>query len=78
MTAIASKGTALVTGAAHRIGRAIALALADDGWTIAVHHRSSAADAAEVVREIEATGGRAAAFAADLALMAETRGLVAA
>ena len=75
---MASKGTALVTGAAQRIGRAIALALAGDGWRIAIHHRSSAAEAAEVVREIEKTGGRAAAFAADLADMDETRGLIAA
>jgi len=70
-------GTALVTGAARRIGRAIALALAEDGWAIALHHHSSAADAAEVIREIEAKGGRAAAFAADLSDMNETRELVA-
>ncbi|MBM3558668.1 MAG: short-chain dehydrogenase, partial [Alphaproteobacteria bacterium] len=35
--AVAAAGTALVTGAARRIGRAIALALARDGWAVAVH-----------------------------------------
>ncbi|MBX3496353.1 MAG: SDR family oxidoreductase [Parvibaculum sp.] len=73
-----TKGTALVTGAARRIGRAIALALAEDGWTVAVHHRSASAEAAEVVREIEARSGRAAAFAADLTDLREMQGLVAA
>jgi len=72
-----TKGTALVTGAARRIGRAIALALAEDGWTVAVHHRSASTDAAEVVREIETRNGRAAAFAADLADFGEMQGLVA-
>ncbi len=57
---------ALVTGASRRIGRTIALALADDGWAVAVHYRSSAQEAAEVVAEIEAGGGRAAAFDCDL------------
>ncbi|MEQ1712110.1 MAG: SDR family oxidoreductase [Hyphomicrobium sp.] len=59
--------TALVTGASRRIGRTIALALAEDGWQVAVHFRSSALDAAAVVSEIEAQGGRAAAFQCDLA-----------
>jgi len=74
----ANKGTALVTGAAQRIGRAVALALADDGWAVAIHHRSSTAEAAEVAREIETKGGRAGVFAADLADMTQTQGLIAA
>ena len=71
-----SRGAALVTGAARRIGRTIALTLADAGWDVAVHHRRSAAEAAEVVRAIEATGRRATALAADLTLEADTSELV--
>ena len=60
-------GVALVTGGAKRIGRAIALALAGDGWDVAVHYGHSAAEAADTVRAIEALGRRAAAFGCDLA-----------
>lgn len=67
---------ALVTGGAQRIGRAIALALADDGWAVAVHHRRSHAAAELLVAEIAARGGRAVALAADLAREAETAALV--
>lgn len=58
---------ALVTGASRGIGRAIALRLARDGATVAVHYNKRADAAREVVREIEKAGGRAAAFSADLA-----------
>ncbi|MBL8472783.1 MAG: SDR family oxidoreductase [Rhodocyclaceae bacterium] len=58
---------ALVTGAGLRMGRAIALALANDGWDVAVHYRTSATEAAEVVADIRKLGRRAACFAADLA-----------
>ncbi len=66
----------LVTGAAQRIGRHIALALAATGWRVAVHYRSAAAAAAQTVATIEAGGGRAAAFAADLAEEAACQALV--
>lgn len=62
-----TKGTALVTGASQRIGRAIALELGGLGFDVAVHYRSSAGAAAQVVDEIKGRGGRAAAFSADLA-----------
>ncbi|MEQ8369234.1 MAG: SDR family oxidoreductase [Alphaproteobacteria bacterium] len=58
---------ALVTGAARRIGREIALGLAEAGWTVAVHYHSSAAEAEETVVQIKTAGGRARAYAADLA-----------
>ncbi len=57
---------ALVTGAARRIGRAIALDLARHGWAVAVHHRDSGEEADAVVAEIRAAGGRAVALQADL------------
>ena len=67
---------ALVTGAARRIGRAIAVDLAAQGWAVAVHHNRSAAAAAEVVRGIVEQGGRAVALQADLAREAESAALI--
>ena len=67
---------ALVTGAARRIGRVIALDLAAAGWRVAVHHRSSASEAAEVVAAIQSKGGTAEAFAADLADPTAVEGLI--
>ena len=67
---------ALVTGSGRRVGKAIALALAERGCAIAVHYRSSAAEAASVVAEIESLGGRAHAFRADLAKVVEIDGLI--
>jgi NAD(P)-dependent dehydrogenase (short-subunit alcohol dehydrogenase family) len=67
---------ALVTGAANRIGRAITLALAADGWAVAVHHHRSNAAAVALVAEIARSGGRAVALAADLADEAEATALV--
>jgi len=52
----------LVTGAARRLGRAIALELATEGWEVAVHFRSGEADAAETVALLTAAGARAHAF----------------
>jgi NAD(P)-dependent dehydrogenase (short-subunit alcohol dehydrogenase family) len=58
---------ALVTGGAQRIGRALALALAEDGFAVAVHHHHSHDAAACLVAEIRGRGGNAVALAADLA-----------
>lgn len=66
MTANRQK-VALVTGGAKRIGRAIALALAERGWDVAIHYGQSGNDAAESVRAIEALGRRAVALQCDLA-----------
>ena len=62
-----TKRIAIVTGAARRIGRGIALDLAQHGWSVCVHFSSSAADAEALVREIRGSGGQAAAVGADLA-----------
>ena len=72
----AEPGVALVTGAARRIGRAIAVALAADGLAVAVHHNASAVEAAETVDAIRTAGGRAVALAADLADAAAVEALV--
>jgi len=58
---------ALVTGAAKRLGRAIALHLAKQGADVIVHHHRSAADAREVVTQITNLGSRAICLSADLA-----------
>jgi len=62
---------ALVTGAARRVGRAIALELAGRGATIALHYHASIAEAGETAAAIRARGADVATFAADLALPAE-------
>jgi NAD(P)-dependent dehydrogenase (short-subunit alcohol dehydrogenase family) len=67
---------ALVTGAAQRIGRAIALELAAHGWAVAVHYRGSAAAAAQTVAQLRKAGAQAAAFQADLADEAACQALV--
>ncbi|MFD1624463.1 SDR family oxidoreductase [Azospirillum griseum] len=67
---------ALVTGAGKRIGRAIALDLAAQGWAVAVHYHRSARAAAEVVTEITGQGGDAVALPADLGCEAEVQTLV--
>ena len=58
--------TALVTGASRGIGRASALALANQGAQVLVHYGQAKAEADAVVAEIRAAGGRAEALAADL------------
>jgi NAD(P)-dependent dehydrogenase (short-subunit alcohol dehydrogenase family) len=67
---------ALVTGAADRIGAAIARRLARDGWAVLVHYRSSADKADAVVAEIRAAGGQASAIQADLADRTQRGGLI--
>jgi len=57
---------ALVTGAARRLGRAMALALAEDGHDVALHYSGSAEDARRTAAEIEALGRRAMLVQADL------------
>jgi len=58
---------ALVTGGSRGIGRATALLLAQAGYRVAINYRQRAAEAAQVVAEIEALGGSAFAVQADIA-----------
>jgi NAD(P)-dependent dehydrogenase (short-subunit alcohol dehydrogenase family) len=67
---------ALVTGAAKRLGRAIALELADRGWSVAVHHRNSRNEAEETAAAIREKGVRAHVLAADLSDADEAARLV--
>jgi pteridine reductase len=61
-----TRRVALVTGGAKRVGRAIALELADAGFDVAITYHSSGAEAEDLVRHISDNGRRAAAIAADL------------
>jgi len=70
------RNTVLITGAARRIGRSIALDLAAHGWAVAVHYNNSEDEAAGVAAEIEAGGGRVATLSADLADEAQVQTLV--
>lgn len=62
----ALNNTALITGAARRIGRGIALGLAQQGWNIAVHYRQSHNEANDLVEEIKSHGVKSVALAANL------------
>jgi pteridine reductase len=64
---------ALITGAGKRLGRAVALRLAEEGTDVAVHYGTSAKDAAEVVGKIEEMGKKAVAIRADLRSVDEIR-----
>jgi NAD(P)-dependent dehydrogenase (short-subunit alcohol dehydrogenase family) len=66
----------LVTGAGKRLGRAIALTLARVGFDVAVHFRSSKADADAVAAEIKALGRRAALVDGELSKEADVAGIV--
>jgi NAD(P)-dependent dehydrogenase (short-subunit alcohol dehydrogenase family) len=76
MTTASPRPVVLVTGAARRLGRAIALDFGRRGWAVAVHVHASDADAMSLVAEIAAAGGRAEIFAADLANQADVDALV--
>jgi acetoacetyl-CoA reductase/3-oxoacyl-[acyl-carrier protein] reductase len=68
--------TAIVTGAARGIGRAIALRLAAEGARVAVNYKTSEQAAKKVVEEVAAAGGEAFAIQANVCDIAESRGLV--
>src|SRR6266478_6652760 len=66
---------ALVTGGAKRLGRAVAMRLAEEGADVIIHYRSSAPDAQSAVAEIEKLGRRGHATAADLSSVADIKRL---
>jgi NAD(P)-dependent dehydrogenase (short-subunit alcohol dehydrogenase family) len=79
MTAKPLEGqVALVTGAAKRIGRSVALRLAADGAAVVVNYATSKREADEVVGEIESSGRRAVAIQANVSRRAEVEKLFAA
>lgn len=69
---------ALVTGAGKRLGRAMALCLAERGFDVAVHYATSKTEADETVEEIRGLGVQSAAIQADLLDEAATQSLVSA
>ena len=66
----------LITGAAKRIGRGLALGFASRGWDVAVHFGGSEGQAQEVVQSIRALGRRAVALHADLGVESDVARLV--
>lgn len=68
--------TALITGAARRVGRAISLELARAGCDVAVHFRESEVEAKQVAAEIQALGRQAMLIQADLAEPAQTHAII--
>ncbi|CAE6685659.1 Glucose 1-dehydrogenase 1 [Paraburkholderia domus] len=66
----------LITGAARRIGRSLALGFAARGWDVAVHYGASREEADEVVAEIAALGRRAVALHAELGDEAQVKQLI--
>lgn len=70
------RGTALVIGAAHGIGRALAVALAREGYGVAVHYRGSAGQAEDTAQRCEDVGVQAVTLQADLRDAAQARELV--
>ena len=69
--------TVLITGAATRIGAALALGMAKDGWAIALHYHGSAAAADQTAQTISDAGAKVALVKADLSDEAQAAGLIA-
>jgi len=73
-----TKQAVLITGAAKRVGREIALHLAARGFDIALHYHTSQAEAEQTAAEIRVLGADCALFQADLAELEKLPGLMAA
>ncbi len=76
MATASTRPVVLVTGAARRVGRVIALDLAAHGFDIALHYRSSQSEAEATAADLRELGARAQGFAADLSDEASCRALV--
>ncbi len=70
------RGTVLVTGGAKRIGREICLRLSKEGFSIAIHYRTSEQEANQLVGDIESNGGKAKSLQCDLNDSDSVRGLI--
>ena len=68
--------TVLITGAAHRIGRTVALGLAEDSWKVIIHYSNSGKSANELAENINEKGGNAETLQANLADALETASLI--
>ena len=73
---MAEQKNALVTGAAKRLGRAIALDLARHGWNVAIHHNASEREARVTCEDARTAGAKAVLVKADLAREEETATIV--
>jgi len=73
---IGVKGAALITGGARRIGRAIVLSLAEKGFDVALHYRSSRSEAEEVAEAIKKIGRQCHLFRCDLNDMKDVSSLI--
>lgn len=71
-----NKQVALITGASRGIGRGIALALAERGWTIVVNYRGNADAAAQTLADVQSAGGDGVVLQANIADSAERDHLV--
>lgn len=71
-----TRRAALVTGSARGVGRSVVLALAQDGYDVAVHYRNSQAEASQVAEEARAFGVNAVVLAGDVTVEDEARALV--
>ena len=69
--------TVLITGAAKRIGKAIAISLAEQNWSVAIHYHNSQLEAEETVRHIAEAGTKACIIQADLSDEQQLRNLFA-
>jgi NAD(P)-dependent dehydrogenase (short-subunit alcohol dehydrogenase family) len=69
----ADRPVVVVTGGSRGIGRAVSLRAAEAGWNVALTYKSQEEEARATVAEIEAQGGHAAAFRADVGLQREVR-----
>src|SRR6476659_5372435 len=69
-------GVALVTGASRGIGRAIAVALGQNGWDVVINYRGNSEAAQAAAQEVESVGGRAFLIQADIGNAGEREKLV--